>query len=110
MSEMVNRGGLKVFPAEVEEVLRLSPDVADVAVVGVPDERLGEVPWAFVVPTSVREEVRPADEPVHSRWEALCREHLAPYKVPVRFEVVASLPRNEVGKVLGRALVEAAHP
>ena len=46
---MINRGGLKVFPAEVEEVLRLSPDVADVAVVGVPDDRLGEVPVAFVV-------------------------------------------------------------
>ena len=49
LSDMINRGGLKVFPAEVEEVLRLSPDVADVAVVGVPDDRLGEVPWAFVV-------------------------------------------------------------
>ena len=50
VSDMVNRGGLKVFPAEVEEVLRLAPGVADVAVVGVPDDRLGEVPWAFVVP------------------------------------------------------------
>ena len=52
--DMINRGGLKVFPAEVEEVLRLSPDVADVAVVGVPDDRLGEVPWAFVVPAGRR--------------------------------------------------------
>ena len=50
VSDMVNRGGLKVFPAEVEEVLRLHPDVQDAAVVGVPDDRLGEVPWAFVVP------------------------------------------------------------
>ena len=105
LSDMINRGGLKVFPAEVEEVLRLSPDVADAAVVGVPDDRLGEVPWAFVVPTSVKPQHRDADVSLHRRWEELCREHLAPYKVPVRFEVVDELPRNEVGKVLTRALV-----
>jgi acyl-CoA synthetase (AMP-forming)/AMP-acid ligase II len=97
LSDMINRGGLKVSPAEVEEVLRLSPDVTDVAVVGVADDRLGEVPWAFVVTESV---TGPAT------LEALCREHLAPYKVPVRFEVVDALPRNEVGKVLTRALVD----
>ncbi len=50
LSDMINRGGLKVYPGEVEEVLRLSPRVADVAVAGVADDRLGEVPWAFVVP------------------------------------------------------------
>ena len=47
---MINRGGLKVFPDEVEEELRAHDAVDDVAVVGVPDDRLGEVPWAFVVP------------------------------------------------------------
>jgi acyl-coenzyme A synthetase/AMP-(fatty) acid ligase len=106
LSDVINRGGLKVFPAEVEEVLRLAPDVADVAVVGVADDRLGEVPWAFLVTTSVHENVRHADGSVHRRWEGICREHLAPYKVPVRFEVVDALPRNEVGKVLARELVE----
>ena len=49
VSAMVNRGGLKVFPDEVEEHLREHPAVADAAVAGVPDDRLGEVPWAFVV-------------------------------------------------------------
>jgi acyl-CoA synthetase (AMP-forming)/AMP-acid ligase II len=98
LSDMINRGGLKVFPAEVEEVLRLSPSVADVAVVGVPDDRLGEVPWAFVVDRGDG----------CGDLEGLCREHLAPYKVPVRIVTVGELPRNEVGKVLGRALVEAA--
>ena len=49
VSAMVNRGGLKVFPDEVEEHLREHPGVADAAVAGVPDDRLGEVPWAFVV-------------------------------------------------------------
>jgi long-chain acyl-CoA synthetase len=95
VSDMVNRGGLKVHPAEVEEVLRLSPAVADAAVVGVPDDRLGEVPVAFVV------EARGIDD---ADLDALCRQHLAPYKVPVRFERLASLPRNEVGKVLKREL------
>ena len=99
LSDVINRGGLKVFPGEVEEVLRLSSSVADVAVVGVPDERLGEVPWAFVVAAE--------QPPVAAHLDALCREHLAPYKVPSRFEVVDSLPRNEVGKVLSRSLVEA---
>jgi long-chain acyl-CoA synthetase len=91
VSDTVNRGGLKVHPGEVEEVLRLSPAIADVAVVGAPDDRLGEVPVAFVV-----ESAPLADADL----EALCRQHLAPYKVPVRFERVAVLPRNEAGKVL----------
>ena len=96
VSDMVNRGGLKVFPAEVEEVLRLHPDVQDAAVTGVADDRLGEVPWAFVVPNGAGVDPRALDE--H------CRRHLAPYKVPVRFEAVDALPRNEVGKVLHRDL------
>jgi acyl-coenzyme A synthetase/AMP-(fatty) acid ligase len=96
VSDMVNRGGLKVFPAEVEEVLRLHPDVADAAVVGAADERLGEVPWAYVVPRGT--DVDPESLAAH------CRLHLAPYKVPVRFEAVAVLPRNEAGKVLHREL------
>jgi len=107
LSDMINRGGLKVFPAEVEEVLRLAPDVADVAVVAVRDERLGEVPWAFVVPTSAHD-ARQGDAVAPRRWEELCREHLAAYKVPARFEIVEALPRNEVGKVLARELVESA--
>jgi acyl-CoA synthetase (AMP-forming)/AMP-acid ligase II len=105
VSSMINRGGLKVFPAEVEEVLRLDPSVADVAVVGVPDERLGEVPWAFVVPARAGAGAGGLDDAV---LDARCREHLAPYKVPVRFEPVDELPRNEVGKVLNRDLIERA--
>lgn len=93
LSDMVNRGGLKVFPAEVEEVLRLHPSVIDVAVTGVPDDRLGEVPWAYVVG-----EFDPAE------LEAHAREHLAPYKVPAGWTQLAELPRNEVGKVLAREL------
>jgi acyl-CoA synthetase (AMP-forming)/AMP-acid ligase II len=93
VSDMINRGGLKVYPGEVEEVLRLDPAVADAAVVGVPDERLGEVPVAFV------EVVAGRVAPTSDGLSGLCREHLAPYKVPMRVEVVDALPRNEVGKV-----------
>ncbi len=98
VSDMINRGGLKVFPEEVAEVIRLSPDVAECAVAGIPDDRLGEVPWAFVVP-------RDGASVDADALEALCREHLAPYKVPARFEALDALPRNEVGKVLLRELV-----
>ena len=98
VSSMINRGGLKVYPGEVEEVIRLHPSVADVAVVGGPDDRLGEVPWAFVVARQAA--------PAAAELTELCRAHLAPYKVPVRFEVIDDLPRNEVGKVLARELIE----
>jgi acyl-CoA synthetase (AMP-forming)/AMP-acid ligase II len=100
LSDMVNRGGLKVFPAEVEEVLRAAPGVADAAVVGVPDDRLGEVPWGFVVPAG-----GPLDPGMLADH---CRRHLAPYKVPVGFEVVRGLPRNQVGKVLKAELAGRA--
>jgi long-chain acyl-CoA synthetase len=100
VSDMINRGGLKVYPAEVEEVLLTSPLVGDAAVVGVPDARLGEVPVAFVVPSAAASGVAPISDGLSD----YCRGHLAPYKVPVRFEVVDALPRNEVGKVLKTVL------
>jgi acyl-coenzyme A synthetase/AMP-(fatty) acid ligase len=99
VSDVINRGGNKVFPAEVEEVLRLCPGVTDVAVVGLPDPRLGEVPVAFVT----------GSPPADGELEAVCRDHLAPYKVPVAFQRVEALPRNEAGKVL-RAELARAHP
>ena len=102
VSDMINRGGLKVYPEEVADVLRLSPAVAEAAVVGVPDDRLGEVPWAFVVPTD------PAAPPADDDLAALARDHLAPYKVPVRYEVIDELPRNEVGKVRAPDLLARA--
>ena len=89
-TDLINRGGNKVFPDAVEEVLRLSDHVVDVAVVGAPDDRLGEVPVAYVVGTPV------ADE----QLVALCRQHLVAYKVPVAFHWVARIPRNEAGKIL----------
>jgi long-chain acyl-CoA synthetase len=89
VSDVINRGGNKVFPDQVEEVLRLSPGVSEAAVVGVSDPRLGEVPVAFVVGDAGDDEL-----------EELCRRHLTPYKVPVAFRRLPALPRSEVGKVL----------
>jgi len=95
VSDMINRGGLKVHPGEVEEVLRLHPAVADAAVAGRADDRLGEVPVAYLV-----EATAVSDDEL----AALCRTHLAPYKVPVEFVRLATLPRNDAGKVLKRDL------
>ncbi len=95
VSDLINRGGNKVYPEAVEEVLRLLPAVEECSVVGVPDERLGEVPVAFLVGA----EIDDADLVAH------CRQHLVPYKVPAAFRWVDELPRSEVGKVLRRELV-----
>ncbi len=94
-SDLINRGGNKVFPEQVEEVLRLAPEIVDVAVVGRPDDRLGEVPVAFIVTSA------PITD---DALVVLCREHLVPYKVPAAFHRVDALPRNEAGK-LQRALL-----
>ena len=96
-SETINRGGNKVFPGQVEEVVRMVPGVVDVAVVGAPDHRLGAVPVAFVVVDD--------DEVAEAQLVAICREHLAPYKVPTEFRRIDELPRSEVGKVLRKELL-----
>ena len=93
VGDLINRGGNKVFPDEVEEVLASVPGVREAAVVGMPDDRLGEVPVAFVV-----------GDASDADLEAACRTHLAPYKVPVRYERIDLLPRNDVGKILRREL------
>jgi len=80
-------------------LLDSAPGVRDAAVVGVRDDRLGEVPWAFVVSEA---------EPDEGALTAWCRERLTPYKVPARFLRVDALPRNEVGKVVKRDLAARA--
>lgn len=100
VSDMINRGGLKVFPGTVEDVLLAADSVREAAVVGVPDERLGEVPWAFVV--------RGDDSVSEDGLVSWCRERLTPYRVPVRIVFVEQLPRNSVGKVVKRDLAALA--
>jgi long-chain acyl-CoA synthetase len=92
-TDLINRGGNKVFPEQVEEVLRLAPGVREAAVVAWPDDRLGQVPVAVVVGDVSDDDLR-----------AVCREHLVPYKVPVAFHRAEALPRNEVGKILRQQL------
>jgi acyl-coenzyme A synthetase/AMP-(fatty) acid ligase len=92
--DLINRGGNKVHPAEVEEVIRMAPGIGDVAVVAEPDDRLGQVPVAFYE----------GKHQPDSTLDELCRANLVAYKVPVRFEWVEALPRSEVGKVLKVAL------
>jgi fatty-acyl-CoA synthase len=90
LKELVISGGENVYPAEVEAVLHEHPAVADAAVVGVPDERWGEVCAAFVV---LREETTEQD------LRTFCAGRLARFKVPKSFHVVDELPRNSMGKI-----------
>jgi acyl-CoA synthetase (AMP-forming)/AMP-acid ligase II len=88
-------GGFNAYPAEIEGTLLRHPGVAQVAVVGVHDERLGEVGHAFVVPRPGADAGSLGDE--LASW---ARDHMANYKVPRRVEVVDALPVNASGKVL----------
>jgi long-chain acyl-CoA synthetase len=98
--DIIKTSGFLVFPAEVEEVLRTHPDVAEAAVVGVPDHDRGEVVKALVVPRTGRR-LEPAS------LEAHCKLHLGKQKRPRQFEVVGELPKNFLGKVLRRKLRES---
>ncbi len=96
--EMFISGGVNIFPAEIEAVLLEHPQVADAAVVGVPDEVWGEKGVAFVVP-------KPGAELAAEALVAFLKERIAAFKVPKAFCFVASLPRTAYGKVVRRELV-----
>ncbi len=96
---MIVSGGENVYPVEVEEALSHHPDVAEVAVIGVPDERWGEAVKALVVTRAGS--ALTADELV-----AFARERLAGYKLPRSIDFVDELPRTASGKVLKRELRE----
>ncbi|MFB6142392.1 MAG: long-chain fatty acid--CoA ligase [Halorientalis sp.] len=89
---MIVTGGYNVYPREIEELLFEHPDVADAAVVGIPDERRGEIPKAFVVP-------KPGAEATPEDIKEFCLENLAAYKHPREVEFVEELPRTTTGKV-----------
>ncbi|MFZ6049873.1 FadD3 family acyl-CoA ligase [Pseudomonas sp. CR3202] len=99
LKDMFIVGGFNCYPAEVERLLMEHPAVAQAAVIGVADERLGEVGKAFVM-------LRPGAGLVAGDLIAWCRERMANYKVPRSIEVVASLPLNASGKVLKGQLRE----
>ncbi len=91
--ELIIRGGYNVYPSEIENVLHAHPAVVEAAVVGVPDERLGEEVLAAVI-------VRPGSTLDQAELVAYCRERLATYKYPRLIDFRSELPRNSLGKVL----------
>ena len=101
--DMIISGGENIYCAEVENVLAGHPQVADVALIGVPDERWGETPLAVIVPAD------PDDPPTADAIDDHCRERLARYKRPRRIALVDALPRNATGKVQKTVLREQGH-
>jgi acyl-CoA synthetase (AMP-forming)/AMP-acid ligase II len=98
IKNLIISGGENIYPAEVENAIASCPGVADVAVIGVPDERWGEVPKAFVVKRDPSLDAQTVLE-----WT---RQSIARFKIPKSVEFVDALPRNPTGKVLHRVLRE----
>src|SRR5690242_7429112 len=102
IKDMVIRGGENIYPREIEEFLYAHPAIADVQVVGVPDERYGEELMAWVV-------MRPGHEPLTVEdVQSFCRDQLAHYKVPRYVHVVESFPMTVTGKIRKVEMREAA--
>ena len=99
VKDMIVSGGENVYPAEVENALMGHPAIADVAVIGVPDEKWGEVPMALVVR-------KPDTQVTESEILAFARERLAGFKTPKSVGWVDALPRNPSGKILKKDLRE----
>ncbi len=95
--DMIKTSGYQVWPREIEEVISEHPAVHEVGVAGVPDKMRGERAKAWIV-------LNDGHELSDSEIKIWCKDRLAPYKVPSRFEFVAQLPKTQVGKVLRRAL------
>ena len=103
VDDMINTGGENVYPVEVEEALSRHPDVAEVAVVGLPDERWGQAVTAFVVPK--RSDLTAED------IDAYCKNStsLARFKRPKKIVFVKQIPKSPVGKLLRRLLIEGEY-
>ena len=98
--DMVNVGGFKVYPREVEDVLFEHPDIKEAGVIGIPDEFSGEVVKAFVVKKD------PSKSLTEQEVIDFCQDRLAKFKVPKKVEFVSELPKTLIGKVLRRKLRE----
>jgi acyl-CoA synthetase (AMP-forming)/AMP-acid ligase II len=92
IKDMIIRGGENIYPKEIESVLYTHPGVLEAAVVGRPDEVLGEVVVAYAA-------LRPQTTVTVQELHELCAEHLAKYKLPVLIELLDELPKNPVGKI-----------
>ena len=96
---MIVSGGENIYPAEIENVLMSHPDLADVAVIGVPDDKWGETVKAIVVPAT-------GADPSEADIIAFARERMAHYKCPTSVDRIEALPRNPSGKILKTELRE----
>ncbi len=99
--DLIKTCGFQVWPREIEEVLSAHPAVAEVGVVGLPDQMRGETVKAWIV-------LRPDHTTTGAELKAFCRDRLAPYKVPGKYEFVKELPKTQIGKVLRRVLRQQA--
>jgi long-chain acyl-CoA synthetase len=95
--DLIKTSGYQVWPREIEEVLSSHPAVCEVGVVGFPDKMRGEVVKAFIV-------LAPGTTATAAELKSFCRDKLAPYKVPSKYEFVTELPKTQIGKVLYRVL------
>jgi long-chain acyl-CoA synthetase len=95
--DMLISGGEKVYSSEVEDALYRHPAVAEAAVIGIPDERLGETVMAIIVPAA-------GAQPTSDELTRHCRDWLGGFKVPRKFAFVETLPRSALGKVLKTTL------
>ena len=95
--DMIISGGENIYPTEIEEVLYTHPKVMEAAVVGVPDEKWGETPKAFIV-------LKEGETATEQEIIDYCKERLAGYKKPTKVEFVDSLPKSAVGKILRKVL------
>ncbi len=98
-SDLIISGGFNIYPREIEEFLQEQPEIAEAAVIGLPDRMRGEVPVAYVVAAGAFDA---------KETEARCRERLASFKVPRDFIVVEKLPRNAMGKIQKHLLPKRA--
>ncbi len=104
-SDLIISGGFNIYPREIEEFLAGQPEVAEAAVVGEADRVRGEIPVAYIV----LQEAALLDGACDlADLEARCREKLASFKIPRRFEVIEKLPRNALGKVQKHLLCRAS--
>ncbi|MBG0822310.1 acyl-CoA synthetase [Planomonospora sp. ID91781] len=105
-SYMIISGGVNIYPQEAENVLAVHPEVADVAVFGVPDEEMGEQVKAVVEPASMDR----AGPGLEAELIAYCRDRLAPYKCPRSIDFREELPRHPTGKLYKRVLRDEYWP
>ena len=100
-ADLIISKGINIYPREIEEVIDVFDGVSASAVIGIPDEKNGEVPVAYI---ELEEDVETLDETGLKKY---LKEHLANYKIPKKIHVIQSLPKNATGKVLKRVLKQS---